>query len=192
MNADTLEIVHSFSDSLGVQTISETKVAGWRIPLARPYELVIRTPDDSGRAINLQGHSSVAFVNEDTIAIELGYSPIQLIQTDGTPIESITPRTHDFFSRVTPSAEGHRFAFTGSTIRNTAEILSPHQTWEYVQRVNVYDMATHTLVGDVKVSHSAKNEGFPLALSSNGSMLVFLDGENLKLYRFPLAAESPR
>jgi hypothetical protein len=113
-----------------------------------------------------------------------------LIRTDGTFIESIVPAAHDFLSRVTPSAEGHRFAFTGSAIRNTSEILGPHQTWERVERVNVYDIPTHTFVGDVKVSHSARNQDFPLALSPNGSMLAFFDGESLKLYRLPLGEES--
>jgi len=184
MNTETLEILHSFSDSLDPQTISDTKVVGWRLPLGRPYELVIRTPDDAGQVINPSGAPGpVAFVNEDTLATGSGYSPLQLIRTDGTLIESIAPRSHDFFSRVTPSADGHRFAFTGSTISNATEILSPRQTWEHVQRVNVYDLSTHTLVGDIKVNHSARNRDFPLALSSNGTMLVFLDGECLKLYR---------
>jgi hypothetical protein len=109
---------------------------------------------------------------------------------DGTLIESITPHTNEYFSRITPSAEGHRFAFTGSSIRNTLEILEPHQTWEYVRRIHVYDLPTRSFVGDVKVSHSARNQDFPLALSPNGSTLAFLDGESLKVYRLPLAAES--
>lgn len=191
MNADTLETVHSFSDSLYPQTISDTEVAGWRIPASRPSELVIRTPDEPGRVIALPNYRSnkVAFVREGTIAIESGYSPIQLVRTDGTLIESITPHTHEFFSRITPSAEGHRFAFTGSRIRNTLEILEPHQTWEYVQRVHVYDMSTRTFVGDVKVNHSARNQDFPLVLSPTGSTLAFVDGETLKIYRLPPPAE---
>ncbi|MGB8543628.1 MAG: hypothetical protein WCD49_18515 [Candidatus Acidiferrales bacterium] len=194
INSDTLETLHSFSDSISSQTISETEVVGWRIPLGRPSDLVIRTPEDAGHAINLKGlgAGSVAFVNDDALAIASGYSPIQLIRRDGTLIESITPRAHDFLSRITPSAEGNRFAFTGSTIRNRSEILTPHQTWEYVQRVNVYDISTHTFVADIKVNHSARNEDFPLALAPNGSMLAFLDGEILELYRLPPAAEANR
>jgi hypothetical protein len=192
MNADTLETVHSFSDSLLPQTVSNTEVVGWRMPVSRPSELVIRTPDEPGRVIALPNYRSnkIAFVREGTIAIESGYSPIQLVRTDGTLIESITPHTNEYFSRITPSAEGHRFAFTGSSIRNTLEILEPHQTWEYVRRIHVYDMPTRSFVGDVKVSHSARNQDFPLALSPNGSTLAFLDGESLKVYRLPLAAES--
>jgi hypothetical protein len=191
MNADTLEAVHSFSDSLYPQTISDTEVVGWRIPASRPSELVILTPDEPRRVIALPNYRSnkVAFVREGTIAIESGYSPIQLVRTDGTLIESITPHTHEFFSRITPSAEGPRFAFTGSRIRNTLEILEPHQTWEYVQRVHAYDMSTRTFVGDVKVNHSARNQDFPLVLSPTGSTLAFVDGESLKIYRLPPPAD---
>ena len=192
MNADTLEILSSFSDSLAAQTMSDTKVVGWKIPETRPIEMVVRTPRDSGRVINPLGSSpgTVAFVDEDTLAIGSGNSPIQLIRTDGTLLESITPHIHDFLNRITPSAEGHRFAFTGSTIRNASEILSPQQTWEYVQRINVYDVSTHNFVGEIKVNNSARNRDFPLALSPNGSMLAFLDGESLKLYRLPLIEDS--
>jgi hypothetical protein len=191
MNADTLETVRSFSDSLYPETISDTEVVGWRIPASRPSELVIRTPDEPGRVIALPNFRSnkVAFVREGMIAVESGYSPIQLVRTDGMLIESITPNTHEFFSRIAPSEEGHRFAFTGSRIRNTLEILEPHQTWEYVQRVHVYDMNTHTFVGDVKVNHSARNQDFPLVLSPTGSTLAFLDGESLKIYLLPPQAE---
>jgi len=160
---------------------------GWRIPAPRPSELVIRTPEEPGRVIALPNYSSnkVAFVREGTIAIESGCSPIQLVRTDGTLIESITPHTNEYFSRITPSAEGHRFAFTGSGIRNTLEILEPHQTWEYVRRIHVYDMSTRIFVSDVKVNHSTRNQDFPLALSPTGSTLAFVDGESLKIY--PLA-----
>jgi hypothetical protein len=191
MNADSLEMVHSFSDSLYPQTISDTEVAGWRLPASRPSQLVIRIPDGPGREINPpdSGLGPVAFVREDTLALESGYSPIRLIRGDGTLIESITPHTHEFFSRITPCAEGHRFAFTGSTIRNASEILEPHQTWEYVQRVHLYDMSARAFVGNLKVSQSERNPSFPLALSPDGSMLAFRDGHNLKLYRLPLVAE---
>jgi hypothetical protein len=194
MNADTLQKVYAFSENLSPSSISDKEIVGWKRVAPHETELVIRKPDAPGRVVPLSKYKSnrVVFVNQDTIAIEAGYSPMPLIRTDGSLIESITPLTHDFFSRVTPSAEGHRFAFTGSTIRNTSEILSPHQTWEYVRRVNVYDMPTRTFIGDVKVSHSERNEDFPLALSPNGSMLAFLDGKTLKLYRFPPAAESHR
>ena len=194
MNADTLETVHSFSDSLYPQTISDTEVVGRRIPASRPSELVIRTPDEPGRVIALPNYHSnkVVFVREGTMAIESGYSPIQLVRTDGTLMELITPHTHEFFGRITPSAEGRRFAFTGSRIHNTLEILEPHQTWEYVQRVHVYDMPTRTFVGEVKVKHSARNQDFPLVLSPTGSTLAFIDGENLKIYRLPPTAEHHR
>ena len=196
MNADSLEIVQSFSDSLQPLTISDTEVAGWRIriPASRPSELVIRMPEGAGRTINPSDSSlgRVAFVREDTLALESGYSPIRLIRADGTLVESIAPRTHEFFSRITPSAEGHRFAFTGSSIRNTSEILEPHQTWEYVRRVHVYDMSNRTFVRDVKVRHSTRDQDFPLALSPNGSMLAFLDGQALELYRLPLGENFAR
>jgi hypothetical protein len=191
MDADNLETVHSFSDNLFPLSISDKEIGGWRRITPREVEFVIRKPDEPGRVIPLPKYRSneVIFVNQDTFVIEAGYSPMPLIQTDGTLIETIRPHTHDFFSRVTPSADGHRFAFTGSSIRNMLEILSPHQQWEYVQRVIVYDMFAHTFICDVKVRHSAKNQEFPLALSPNGSMLAFLDGESLKVYQLPVAAE---
>jgi hypothetical protein len=191
MNADTLETVHSFSESLLPSSISDEEIGGWRRITPREVEFVIRKPDEPGRVITLPIYNSnpVIFVNQNTLAIEAGYSPIPIVRTDGTPVETITPNSHNFFSRVTPSAEGNRFAFTGSSIRNTSEILSPHQTWEYVQRVNVYDMSTHTFVGDVEVNHSGRNQDFPLALPPNGSMLAFVDGESLKVYRLPLVTE---
>jgi hypothetical protein len=94
-----------------------------------------------------------------------------LVRTDGTVIKSITPPAHDYFSQITPSAEGLRFAFTSSRIRKMSELLSPHQTWEYVQRVNVFDMSTHTLIDELRVNHEGRNDDFPLALSSNGSKI---------------------
>jgi hypothetical protein len=188
MNADDLGTVHSFSENLFALSISDSEIAGWRNTSSRQSEFVIRKPDEPGRVVALPSYrlNKVAFVSEDTIAIESGYSPMPLVRT---PIESITPHTHEFLSRVTPSAEGHRFAFTGSRIRNTSEILAPHQTWEYVQRVYIYDMPTHTFVCDVNVKHSARNQDFPLALSPNGSTLAFLDGESLKVYRLPPTTE---
>jgi hypothetical protein len=191
MNADNLWTVHSFSENLFALSISDSEIGGWRNTSSRQSEFVIRKPDEPGRVVALPNYRSnkVAFVSEDTIAIESGYSPMPLVRTDGTLIESITPQTHEFLSRVTPSAEGHRFAFTGSRIRNTSEILAPHQTWEYVQRVYIYDMPTHTFVCDVNVKHSARNQDFPLALSPNGSTLAFLDGESLKVYQLPPTTE---
>jgi hypothetical protein len=191
MKADNLEMVHSFSDSLGPQTISDTEVAGRRIPGSRTSELVIRTPGGPERVINPleSGLAPVVFVRDDTLAVESGYSPIRLIRGDGTLIESVTPHTREFFSRITPSAEGHRFAFTGSTIRNTWEILKPRQTWADVQRVHLYDMSARTFLGHLKVSHSERDESFPLALSPNGAMLAFRDGQDLKLYRLPSGVE---
>jgi hypothetical protein len=191
MDADNLETGHSFSDNLFPLSISDKEIVGWRRITPREVELVIRKPDERGRTISLSKYRSnaVIFVNQDTLVVEAGYSPMPLIQTDGTLIETIRPHTHDFFSRVTPSAQGQRFAFTGSSIRNMLEVLSPHQQWEYVQRVLVYDMPTHQFVCDVKVRHSAKNQEFPLALSPNGSLLAFFDGETLKVYQLPVAAE---
>jgi hypothetical protein len=191
MNADNLETVHSFSESLFRLSISDTEIGGWRNTPSRQSEFVIMKPDEPGRAIALPNYRSakVAFVSEDKIAIESGYAPMSLVRTDGTFVESITPHTHELFSQVTPSAEGHRFAFTGSRIRNTSEILSPHETWEYVQRVYIYDMPSHTLVCDAKVKHSARNQDFPLAISPNGSTLAFLDGKSLKVYDLAPTAE---
>jgi hypothetical protein len=191
INVDNLETAHSFSDNLFPLSISDKEIGGWRRVTPREVEFVVRKPDEPGRVITLPGGRSteVAFVNEDTIAIESGYSPMPLIRTDGTLVESITPPSHDFLSRVTPSAEGRRLAFTGSRIRNASEMLSPHQTWEYVQRVYIYDIPTYTFVCGVKVNHSVRNEDFRLALSPNGSILAFVDGESLKAYRLPLAAE---
>lgn len=191
MSADDLETIHSFSDRLFPLAISDKEIGGWRRINPREVEFVIRKPDSTGRAIPLPNYRSNAltFVNQHAFVIEAGYFPMPLIRADGTIIETITHPSHDFFSRVTPSAEGQRFAFTRSRILNVWEILSPHQQWEYVQRVNVYDMPTHTFVCDVKVRHSAKNSNFPLALSQDRSMLGFLDGESLKVYRLPLATE---
>jgi len=186
MNADNLETLHSFSERLSFLSISDTEIGGWRNTPSRQHEFVIRKSNEPGRVIALPNRWStkVSFVNEDTIAVESGYSPMPLVRTDGTIIESIAPHHYEWFSRVTTSAEGHRFAFTGSRIRNTLEIFEPHQTWEYVQRVYIYDMPTHTFACDVKVKHSARNQVFPLALSPNGSTLAFL-GESLKVYQLP-------
>ncbi len=191
MDADNLEGVRSFSDNLFPLSISDKEIGGWRRIAPREDEFVIRKPDEPGRVIPLSKYRSnvVVFVNQDTFVIEAGYSPMPLIQTDGTLIETVGPHTHDFFSRVTPSADGHRFAFTGSSIRNRWEILSPHEQWEYVRRVIVYDISAHGFICDVKVRHSAKNQEFHLALSPNGSMLAFLDGGSLKVYQLPVAAE---
>jgi hypothetical protein len=192
IDADGLKTLYSFSAGLFASTISDKEIIGWRQNSSRQPEIVIRKPDDAERVINLPSYhptSTLAFINDNTFAIESGYAPMPLVRTDGTAIKSIAPPTHDYFSRITSSAEGHRFAFTSSRIRNTSEILSPHQTWEYVQRVCVYDMSTDTLVGEIKVSHSGRNDDFPLALSSNGSMLAFIDGESLKVYRLPPASE---
>jgi hypothetical protein len=190
MAADDLEIVHSFSDNISPVSISDKEIVGWRRVTSRESEFVIQRPDEPGRAIPLSKYlSKVIFVNQDTLVIEAGYSPMLLIQRDGALIETITPHTHDSFSRVTPSADGRRLAFTGSSIRNRWEILSPHEQWEYVQRVIVYDISAHTFICDLKVRHSAKNQEFHLALSPNGSMLAFFDGESLKVYQLPVATE---
>ena len=191
MNADNLVTVHSFYENLLALSISDTEIGGWRITSSRQAEFVIRKPDEPGRVIALPNYRSnkITFVNEDTIAIESGYSPMPLVRTDGTLVEWITPYTHEYFSRVTPSAEGNRFAFTGSRITNAFEFLDPHQTWEYVQRIYIYDIPTHTFACEVRVKHSARNRDFPLTLSPNGSILAFLDGKNLKVYPLPPRAE---
>jgi hypothetical protein len=190
MGTTDLETVHSFSGNFFPSSISDEEIVGWRRITPRGTEFVIRKLDEPGRVIPLSQYRSdrVIFANQDTFVIEAGYSPMPRVQTDGTLIETIRPHTHGFFSRVTPSADGHRIAFTGSSIRNTSEILSPHQQWEYVQRVTVYDLSAHTFICDVKVGHSAKNQEFSLALSPNGSMLAFVDGDELKVYQLPVAA----
>jgi len=186
-----LETVHSFSGNFFPSSISDKEIVGWRRITPRGTEFVIRKPDEPGRVIPLSQYRSdrVVFVNQDTFVIEAGYSPMPRVQTDGTLIETIRPHTHGFFSRVTPSADGHRIAFTGSSIRNMSEILSPHQQWEYVRRVIIYDLSAHTFICDVKVMHSEKNQEFSLALSPNGSMLAFVDGDKLKVYQLPVAAQ---
>jgi len=190
MDTTDLETVHSFSDSLFPSSIYDKEIVGWRRSTPRENEFVIRKPDEPGRVILAQYRSDkVIFVNQNTLVIEAGYSPMPLVQTDGTLIKTIRPHTHGFFSRVTPSADGHRFAFTGSSIRNMLEILSPHQQWEYVQRVIVYDLSAHAFICDVKVRHSEQNQEFSLALSPSGSMVAFVDGDNLKVYQLPVAAE---
>lgn len=191
MNADNLATVHSFSENLLALSISDTEIGGWRITASRQAEFVIRRPDEPGRVIALPNYRSnkVTFVKEDTIAIESGYSAMPLVRTDGTLVEWITPHTHEYFSRVTPSAEGNRFAFTGSRNKNTFEFLDPHQTWEYVRRIYIYDIPTHTFACEVTVKHSVRNKDFPLALSPNGSTLAFLDGKSLKVYPVPSKAE---
>ena len=191
MDADNLETLQSFSDNLFPLSISDKEIGGWRHAASREPEFVIRKPDEPGRTIPLSEYRSnkVTFVDEDTIVIESDYSPMTLVRTDGTLLEKVTPQSHYFFSRVTPSVDGRRFAFTGSRIRNISEILYPHQQWEYVQRVTVYDISTHAFICDVQVRHSEKNRDFPLALSPNGSMLAFLDGGSLKVYKLPLATE---
>ena len=185
MDADNLETVHSFSDSNFALSISDKEIIESRVTAPHGAEFVIRNPDELGRTISNGG----TFVNQDTLVIEAGYSPMLLMRTDGTLLETISPHPHDFFSRVTPSAEGHRLAFTGSSIRNISEILYPHQQWEYVQRVIVYDIPTHIFLCDVKVKHSTRNQDFALALSPSGSTLAFLDGESLKVYRLPPTTE---
>jgi hypothetical protein len=192
MDADNLKALHSFSAGLFASAISDKEIIGQRQNSSHRSEIFIRKPDDEVRVINLPSYRSnkLAFINEDAFAIESGFSPMPLVRTDGTVIKSITPPAHDYFSRITPSAEGLRFAFTSSRIRNTSELLSPHQTWEYVQRVNVYDMSTQNLIDELRVNHAGRNDDFPLALSSNGSMLAFIDGETLKVYRLPPASES--
>lgn len=191
MDSDSLEPVHSFSDGFFALAISDKEIIGWRRITPREKEFVIRKPDGPERVLSLSKYRSddVTFVNQDAFVINTGYSPMPLIRTDGTFIETIGPHTHDFYSRVTPSADERRFAFTSSSIRNMWEILSPHEQWEYVKRVLVYDIAAHSFICDLKVKHSARNQEFHLALSPNGSMLAFLDGEILKVYQLPVAAE---
>ena len=191
MDSDNLEPVHSFSDKFFPLAISDKEIIGWRQITPRQKEFVIRKPDGPERVISLSKYRSddVTFVNQDAFVIDTGYSPMPLVRTDGTLIETIGPHTHDFYSRVTPSADGRRFAFTSSSIRNMWEILSPHEQWEYVKRVLIYDIAAHSFICDLKIKHSARNQEFHLALSPNGSMLAFLDGETLKFYQLPVAAE---
>lgn len=191
MDADNLETLHSFSDSLFPVSISDKEIVGWRRIATREVEFVIEKPGEPGRVIPLSKHRSndLIFVNQDTFVTGADNSRMALIQADGTLIETITPHNHDFLSRVTPSADGYRFGFTGSSIRNRWEILSPHDQWEYVRRVIVYDISARAFICDLKVRHSAKNQEFRLALSPNGEMLAFLDGGSLKVYHLPLAAE---
>lgn len=192
MDTDNLEMIRSFSDDFVPLSISDKEILGWRRITPREVQLVIRKPDElKGRVILLSKYrwDDAVFVNQGTLVIGAGYSPISLIRADGTLIETIKPHSHCFFSRVTPSADGQRFAFTGSSIRNILEILSPHQQWEYVKRVIVYDISTHHFICDLKVKHSAKNQEFPLALSPDGLLLAFFDGGTLKVYQLPVAAE---
>jgi hypothetical protein len=192
MDADNLEMIRSFSDDFFPLSISDKEILGLRRTTPREFQLVIRKPEESeGRVIPLSKYrwKDAVFVNQGTFVIGGGYSSMSLIRADGTLMETIQPDRHYFSERVTPSADGQRFAFTGASIRNVLEILSPHQQWEYVKRVIVYDISAHTFIFSVKVRHSARDQEFPLALSPNGSMLAFLDGESLKLYQLPVAAQ---
>jgi hypothetical protein len=86
MNAETLGTVHTFSENLFALSISDTEIGGWRNTSSRQPEFVIWRPDEPGRVIALSNYRSnkVAFVSEDMIAIESGYSPMPLVRTDGT------------------------------------------------------------------------------------------------------------
>ncbi len=187
--AKTLETLRSFSTDLHVWSLSDTAIVGSRRNSALRTEVVIRKFDDSERILDLPNYRSnkLAFVGEDAIAVESGYSPMLLVRTDGTTIKSIAPPEHDHYSRVIPSAEASRFAFTASRIRNNSELLNPHQTWEYVRRVEVYDVSTYAFVGEFTVKQSERNEDFTFALSPNGSMVAFIDGNSLKAFRVPPA-----
>ena len=62
MNADTLETIHSFSESLVPSSISDEEIGGWRRITPREAEFVIRKPDEPGRVITLPSHSSNAVI----------------------------------------------------------------------------------------------------------------------------------
>jgi hypothetical protein len=76
IDADNLKTLQSFSGGLFAFTISDKEIIGWRQNSSRQTEVVIRKPDDEGRVINLSDYHSnkLVFVNEDTFAIESGYS----------------------------------------------------------------------------------------------------------------------
>ena len=193
MDADNLEFTYSFPDDLIPLGISDTEILGWKRNSAHEEaQLVIQKRDEKeGRVIRHSKYppNDVVFVNETVFENGTSLFSMSLFQTDGTLIERIKSPAHDFPGRVTPSADGYRFAFTGSSVRNVLEILSPHEQWEYVQRVHVYDMSTRHFVGNVRVRHSTRNQDFPLALSPDGSRLAFFDGNVLKVYELPVAAK---
>jgi hypothetical protein len=100
MDLDNLESVHSFSDGFFALAISDREIIGWRRITPREKEFVIRKPHGLERVISLSKYRSddVTFVNQDAFVIDPGYSPMPLIRTDGTLIETIGPHTHDFFT----------------------------------------------------------------------------------------------
>jgi hypothetical protein len=177
----------SFSDKFFSSSISDEQIVGWRPEIPAKEVLIFRKPDELGREIPFSGHHfrDVVFLNQSDLAVVDGYQPIQVIQTDGTRIETIKPPNHDWLSKATPSADGRRFVFTGSSIRNMLEIWEPQMQWEYVKRVMVYDLPTHQFVFNMKVKKSGRNDGFPLALSPDGSLLAFFEGTVLTVYRLP-------
>ena len=194
METENLQSGPSFSDKFWPSSISDEEIVGSRLEIPAREVLVFRKPDELGREIHFSRHYSreVVFLNQDSLAVVSGYPPIQVIQTDGTLSETIKPPAHDFFSRVTPSADGRRFAFSASSIRNMLEIFEPQMQWEYVKRVMVYDLSLHQFICNLKVRHAGRNDSFPLALATDGSSLAFFDGTVLTVYRLPHTYARPK
>jgi hypothetical protein len=192
MNADNLEFICSLPGDLFPLGISDTEILGRRrkTPHGEAQLIIQKRDEQAGWVIMLLKHPNYGvLVNQGIFVMGAGYSSMSLFQTDGTLIETIKSPGHDFASRVTPSADGRRFAFTGSSIRNVLEFFSPQEQWEYVQRVLVYDISTRQFIRDVRVRHSTRNQEFPLALSPDGSRLAFFDGNILKVYDVPVTAK---
>ena len=67
------------------------------------------------------------------------------------------------------------------------EIRSPHQQWEDVREIFVYDLSTRGFICHLKVQQG-KNEEFPLAISPDGSMVAFVDNGKLEMFEIERAA----
>jgi hypothetical protein len=190
IDTENLQTIRTFFDQILTLSISDEEIVAWGSTKSEVDVLVIGKPEEARRIIPIPRHhpSEVRFINSDCLAIMDGNASIRLVRGDGTPIETIKPPARYFFGRATPSADGKRFVFTGSSYWNDLETPSSYKQHESVMRVMVYDLPTHQFICNLKVGHSGRNESFPLALSPDGSLLAFFDGAILKVYRLPPAS----
>lgn len=182
LETGSLRIVRTFSEGGGADTISDRQVAGEYDPSPSACEVRVGKPGERKSTIFKSDYCAIVptFINDDLIAVVQGPC-IALLRSNGEILGGLEFHRKDYISRVTPSANGRRFAFTVSVIRNVWEIFGPQ--WEIPKRLLVYDVALGKWITEIRIKGYKKREEFSVALSPDGLLLATMTNGIVEVFK---------
>ncbi len=195
VNSDTFATNASWIDKFPTNGISDhwlTAFCGQRREICirgvdqswQPFQ-----PGDLGEQTNHKRVNSAVFVNDGTLAIELG-NRMLVAKADGTLLFQVRLPERRSFGTVATSSGGERFAVIENRSRGLRSELLDMYPFASNDRVVVYSISDRRDIYAVRVRGTSPWTPWDfhtnqLALSPDGVLLAVISDGRLKVYRLP-------